>query len=212
MTYIYDILLNFEKDFFDFFEWNNNDKITHIKKIPLIKISSHEFDLFKNSKIRFKKFFLRKIYNKTEQFSPKKDVITYAFLISNGYEVIALKLNKNGINTYKSSLLFDEEDEITNIAFKLEKTQIEYVILKKQKTTSFKTRKEKTQEKNIINSLNNLYKNKENNKMQFLYLECFNTKEKNLKKIYTSLKKEVLKNSKNTKKINDFFKLTKNRG
>lgn len=31
MNYIYDIYLNFNEVAYDFFEWNKNDKITHIK-------------------------------------------------------------------------------------------------------------------------------------------------------------------------------------
>ena len=37
MKYIYDIVLNFNEEFFEFYDWNLNDEITHIKKIPIIK-------------------------------------------------------------------------------------------------------------------------------------------------------------------------------
>ena len=40
MNYIYDIYLNFNKTYYDFYEWNNNDKVMHIKKIPLFKVST----------------------------------------------------------------------------------------------------------------------------------------------------------------------------
>lgn len=32
MNYIYNIHLNFNKMYFDFYEWNDNDEIIHIKK------------------------------------------------------------------------------------------------------------------------------------------------------------------------------------
>ena len=35
MNYIYDILLNFKKEFFEFYEWNLNDDIIHIKILVL---------------------------------------------------------------------------------------------------------------------------------------------------------------------------------
>ena len=40
MTYIYDILLNFKEELIEFYDWNKNDNIIHIRKIPLLKISN----------------------------------------------------------------------------------------------------------------------------------------------------------------------------
>ena len=34
MNFIYDIVLNFNKDYYDFFEWNKKDSVINIKKIP----------------------------------------------------------------------------------------------------------------------------------------------------------------------------------
>ena len=33
MSYVYDILINLNKKFYDFYDWNNNDKILHVKKV-----------------------------------------------------------------------------------------------------------------------------------------------------------------------------------
>ena len=38
MTYIYDILLNFNEEYYEFYDWNKEDTIVHIKKIPIYKI------------------------------------------------------------------------------------------------------------------------------------------------------------------------------
>ena len=40
MTYIYDILLNFKDELIEFYDWNKNDNIIHIRKIPLLKITA----------------------------------------------------------------------------------------------------------------------------------------------------------------------------
>ena len=105
MNYIYDILLNFQKEFYEFYEWNTSDEITHIRKIPLIRVSDKELNIFKEWSIRFEKDFIEKIYNKTERFKKVNVVlIPYVFLASNGKEAMALKLGKNGIVTHKSSL------------------------------------------------------------------------------------------------------------
>ena len=38
MNYIYDVITNFNDTYYDFYEWNKKDKLTHFKKIPIINI------------------------------------------------------------------------------------------------------------------------------------------------------------------------------
>ena len=38
MIYIYDILLNFNTSLIEFFEWEENDLIKYIKKIPIYNL------------------------------------------------------------------------------------------------------------------------------------------------------------------------------
>ena len=45
MNFIYDILLNFNNEYYEFYDWNNDDKLTHIRKMPIFKISD---DALKN--------------------------------------------------------------------------------------------------------------------------------------------------------------------
>lgn len=40
MNYMYDVLLNFNDFPYDIFEWNKDDKINHIRKIPLFKLKT----------------------------------------------------------------------------------------------------------------------------------------------------------------------------
>ena len=117
MNYIYDILLNFQKDFYDFFEWNPEDEILHIRKIPLFRVSNKDFTIFKKGNVRFESSFMSRIYNRTEKFKKiNTSALNYVFLVSNGKEAMGLKLNKNGIITHRSSLLIDEDDEIADMA------------------------------------------------------------------------------------------------
>ena len=73
MNYIYDLLLNFNEKIYDFYDWNKTDKIIHIKKIPIFKISSSKMNIIKNNKICFEDSFLEKIYRKTEEFMNRKN-------------------------------------------------------------------------------------------------------------------------------------------
>ena len=208
MNYIYDILLNFQKAFYDFYEWNEEDEIIHIRKIPLFRVSNPDFNNFKNNTVKFDKTFTEKIYNRTEKFK-KINIATlnYVFLVSNSKEAMALKLGKNGVVTHKSSLLIDEEDEIADMANDLKLFPIEYSIVNKGSDNTFQTRNEKENSVSIINKLNNLYTHKDDDKLKFLYLECFNKKEEDATKAFNALKNEVVLNSKNYFKISDFFKI-----
>ena len=67
MNYIYDIYLNFNKDLYDFFDWNKNDKLIHIKKIPIFKISEENFKMYVHNSIIINNTFLNSVYNKTEK-------------------------------------------------------------------------------------------------------------------------------------------------
>ena len=68
MNYIYDILLNFNDMLYDFYDWNVNDNILHIRKIPLIQISKKQLNDIKENEVEFDIEFLEKIKNKTEYF------------------------------------------------------------------------------------------------------------------------------------------------
>ena len=68
MSYIYDIILNFQKNYYEFYEWNDEDEITHIKKIPIFKTTTIDFQTIKKDTIKFSEKFLETINNKTEKF------------------------------------------------------------------------------------------------------------------------------------------------
>lgn len=206
IIYAYDILLNFQKNFYDFFDWNFKDKIYHIKKIPIFKVSNKDFIAFKYDTVQFNSELLNKIYNKTIVFSKNKSFINYAFLVSNGKEIIALKLNKKGLNLYKSALLLEEEIDIFNLPGVI-KTNLEYKIIHKKRKLIFQTRNEQRMLNFVLKKLNFLYFSNEFEKLKYLYLECFNEQENDLKIIVESLKNNSL-DSKKLLTMYDFFKLT----
>ena len=207
MDYIYDVLLNFQKDFYDFYEWNQDDEIIHIRKIPLFYINNKDYYTIKNSTVSFNKEFCSKIHNRTEKFKKiNVTLLNYVFLISNGKETMALKLGKNGIVTHKSSLLLDENEEISEMAEDLKLYNLEYKVIKLN-DESINTRYEKENILDISNKLKFLYNHKEDDKLKFLYLECFGTKEDDVNKAFNILQKEIRINNKSTLKMVDFFKL-----
>ena len=48
MNYIYDVILNLRSKYYDFFFWEEDDEITHISKIPVIKVNKKTIESFKS--------------------------------------------------------------------------------------------------------------------------------------------------------------------
>ena len=131
MNYIYDVILNFQKNYYDFYEWNKNDDIYHIRKIPILKISKKDFIEIKNNNIVFDKTSINFLENpkiQAEKFNQTGITkIKRTIIIACENMAMALKINKNGQIEYKSSLLPEEnEDAIEIIKFQKEKLKVLY--------------------------------------------------------------------------------------
>ena len=181
MNYIYDILLNFNNIPYDIFEWNKDDKILHIRKIPLIKLSTIDLSNLVNKKVIIDKEFLIKIYKRTEQYNKK--VLDYSFLATDGKMVIAFKIEQNKIKY--SQLFLDEEMEVLDFSSNLNVSSIKYQIITDKKIDYLQTRNQQYIKKFIYNQLKKI---NDSDKLNFLYLECFNKKSNDtLKDIYYEL-------------------------
>ena len=213
MNYVYDVLLNFNKEFYDFYDWNTSDTISHIRKIMIFKISDKIlYDLI-NSNIEVDHDFLVKISNRTEVFTKQNvKIINYACLFTNGSKVIGIKFDKNGYQLEKSALLVDEEVDILDSVDDFEDYQLNYKKIKNNNLDYFKTRKDKDIEKFIQKNLKNI-NNNDSEKIKYLYYECFNKRENNLDKMLSDINKE-LKNNWDLfyMKIYNFFKLISVKG
>lgn len=170
MIYIYDILLNFQKDIYEYYEWSKDDTITHIKRIKLFKISSLQMEDLFNYDIKFSNSFLELIYNTTEVY--RKTNMMYAALFTDGYRTLAVNINSNGKSISKSRLLLEEEEEIIGISDRVKEFSIKYKKLKKHKQDLY-TRLEKKEKNYLEKSIKRLYKNKNYSFLAYLYLEYF---------------------------------------
>jgi len=121
MNYIYDIVLNFQKNYYNFFEWNRTDNIKNIYKISLYHIKDEDIYNLKNNKIKVSENFISKI--KEENPKHKKIIC----LVSNGKISIGLLFDKDGNLQKRSSLIFEEETEVNALARTLPLTKIEYL-------------------------------------------------------------------------------------
>ena len=208
MNYIYDILLNFNKKLYDFYDWNKKDKITHIRKIPSFKISDKDFTNIRENTVKMTNEFTKQINNKTEEFKKTGIIkLKYTFLLSNGKDVFAVKLNKNGITEKKSVLCIDEQEEIIEIINRQKEEKLKYKIINKENIINFRTRLEIENQTEINQKLLEIYRNKDYKKMSYLHLECFGKKEQNIFVAFQKLKNEITKQNDNFDKILNFFKI-----
>lgn len=192
MKNIYDILVNFKKIPYEFYEWNKEDDVKHVKKMPSIKVSdSALYDIFYNDVV-VSKNFLDQIKDKTEIFfgrTVKK--VKYACVIYNDDVALSILLNDNGEIIRKSKLLFDEEEDVLKEDVPVK--EIDYNIIKKSKKISGLTRREAKIVLLLSKYLDKIHESKKNDEIKYMYFECFNKVEEDNEKAYKNLKNEVLK-------------------
>lgn len=201
MNYIYDIYLNFNKQLYDFFDWNKSDKLIHIKMIPIFKITEEDIKNIINYNIRLEEKYLNYVHNKSIIWN-KSNKYKSCTLFCDDNTVIAIEFDEHGKSINKSSLLINEELEILETAYKMKEKNIEYKVLNRSKNM-LKTRKQIKDE----NFINKELKNIDNKKLDYIYFECFNKREKDKKVIINKLL-NLSKNSKAYKNLYNILKLT----
>ena len=209
MTYIYDILLNFNASFYNFYDWNKKDKIEHIRKIPIFRVNDETFKDFLNYDIKIENSFLERIQNKTEIFINRKvKQKQYSFLITNLKKTLAVEIKKD--KTLISDLLIDEDCLAQETATFFNEYQIPYKKIKYQEKDKLKTRKRIEIENKIKEEIKKIY-NENTEKLNYIYYECFDKKENNKDEIYKKINEELENNfNEIEEKLLPILKLTKN--
>ena len=193
MINVYDILLNFNKELIQFYEWEENDNIKCIRKIPLIKVNASFINDILTNKIKTEENLLKEIENKAELYDEDLNEYNKIAILTDGLRAYGYSFNNNEI----SSLLVDEEKEILRLANKMiEETYLYKVEIYNYRNNELLTRKEKEIKNNLIKEFNNLYKNKKEEKLNYYYYEYFNKTPNDIENVYNSL-------IKSTKNINN---------
>lgn len=210
MTYIYDVLLNFTDDerIIEFFEWDDKDYPEHIKRIPLLRVSTKTIDDLLNKKVKVNNDLLDKIKGETSLYK-KSTNLDYATLFSDLNKVIALEFNESGEVISKSSLLLDEEEDLIEEAVDLREEPITYKILSKNSKDYFLTRQEVKKKRYLLKEMDNLYEENNIEKLNFLYEELFKKDDLSFYDKYMRIKKDLTENySKKHNKLYDIVRLT----
>ena len=186
MNYFYDLLINLtDGKPFEFYEWQKDDVIIHLKKVPIFKIKTDELKKLMTYNIKVDPSFLEKIQNKTESYDQKK-IIEYMALFTDENNSILLEFAESGKSIARSKLLLEEELDLLEIAYSLKKTELDYEILepleKNQELRQVKELKHFLQVE--INTLTN---DKNVAKLRYLYNEVFNQDSQDLDQITKAL-------------------------
>ena len=206
MNYAFDVCLNFNKELYNFYEWNEEDNIIYFLKIPVFKIEEELINDFIKNDVRVDNIFLRKIYNKNQVYFKKNDLHYSCILVTSNY-AIGLNFNEKGFIIGKSYLSLEEETEVIEFAKFIKYSIINYKIIRKNNDKErYLTRKEKTDLKNIVQYLNDLQRDKKIDELKYLYYEIFNTIENDYKKIKLKLENTLSSNEEKREKFLEIIK------
>ncbi len=208
MLNVYDIVLNLldGNRIYEPFEWSNKDNIEHIKKIPMVRISSNFLSDIILNNVTVNKDFLQSIYRKAEVYSDKgTNVIDYACLFTDTYKIVGVEFDKSGRALFKSYLLLDEEEEILELSNEIKLNKIEYKVSKKSNECLFLTRNEEFKRNYLLKEIKFAYKKGLFEKINYLYEEIFPSDKKTVEVRYKILIDSIKNNY--SKEHNEIFKI-----
>lgn len=191
MDYIYDIILNFQNNYYDFYEWKSKDKLINVKKILVYKVSNEDYLNLKYNEV---------IINMENL--PKQ---TKMFLVTNENEVMAILLDKLGRVIKKSSLLFEEADEVLEEKDIINKIEIKYFKNNEKEHISY-SRIEEEKFNFLEKFFSNIDIEKDEYLLKYIYFDIYCKEETNITKIYQELKNLI--NTNINKIYNSIEKLT----
>ena len=186
MTYIYDIVLNFNKDLVEFFDWQETDKIKCLKKVIMFRTNTKTIKDIINYKVELDNSFTSNIPK--YEINNKKEEGKIC-LLTDGKITIGI-LIKNHIIKYISRLLPDEEYETLELSNNIVKIKINYKLME-QRNNQTLTRKEQKIKEELSAIINRYYLKKDKSTIKYLYLEYTNKENDNLEYMYNYLKQSL---------------------
>ena len=197
MNYYYDLVLNFNETAFMFYEWNENDVIELIKKIPLFSVNNKLLKDLIYNEIVVDKEFLNLIEDKCEL---KNGTLKYVALFASKNGAIALEFNNDGKSISRSFLQVDDEIGVTEMLYTIPLFKFDYTLGQKIKINK-NLRIEEDIKKFIELEIDSLYKKGNFDKLKYLYNEWFLKDSDDLNIIYKDMK-EKLKGDLTDKEMN----------
>ena len=157
MNFYYDIIVNFQENNYMFYEWEDDDVLDCIKKIPLIQVTTKTLKDLVNNNFMVDKDFLTSIHKKTKL---KNGTLEYAALFVSKNGTLVVEFAQDGSSIARSYLQVIDECHIQDILYTLPTDKLNYKIINKI-IENKGIRKEEIIKKFINLELNTLYKNKD---------------------------------------------------
>lgn len=170
MDYYYDVLLNFQDSYSMFYEWDSEDNIDYIKKIPIMHVDAKMIIDLIAKKIKVEEEFLKNIENKTKLKG--NIILKYVCIFSDGKNSLAVEFNEKGESLSKSSLILEDELNINEFMYNVALQKINYKIICEDHL-NIETRQELKIKKILKLEIDSIYKKKEYSKLKYIYLEWF---------------------------------------
>ena len=164
MDYYYDVLLNFQDSYSMFYEWDSEDVIDYVKKIPLFHVDAKTIVNMISKKIKIDQELMNLIENKTKLKG--NNTLKYTSIFSDGKNSIALEFNDEGMTINKSSLNYQI---ISDDNYEIE------------------TRQDLKIKKILKLEIDSIYNNKEYSKLKYIYLEWFSNLLNDVDKMYQNM-------------------------
>lgn len=207
MNYIYDVVLNFQDELIEFYEWSSEDTIDHIKRIPIFRVTSQNLNDLVNKNIKINNDFIQKIKNKTKCYRKTND-LKYSALFTDLNRVVGIEFTSEGNNICRSSLLLDEEETII-LECRFDLVEKLYYQVNSKVNINFLTRQENKKRNYILKELEKVYETNNIDKLNYLYKEFFNDISLSFESKYLKLHKLIKDNYESKYNIlYDIFKLS----
>ena len=204
MDYYYDILLNFQERYCMFYEWDENDALDYVKKIPLLHVSAKAFEDLRQKKIKVEKEFLSAIENKTKL--KQNNYLKYTAIFSDGKNSLAIEFDDAGYTLNKSSLTLEDELNINEFTYNVSLEKIDYKVIDSDEVVK-ETRQEAKVKKILRLEIDNMYQSKNYSKLKYIYLEWFSKLKNNPEEMYEEMLKKL--EGKLTEKEYNIYELIK---
>lgn len=185
MNYYYDVTLNFDLEcLWNFYEWEKDDLLMEIRKIPLFRVNFDTMKDFLSHHICVSKSFVDEIAHKTTLKSCEE--VYAAFLMSDSKNSLAVLLNESGHVIALSKLLVSDDNNVNEYMYTLRETEIPYEILGIREKRKMLRQEEKI--KNfILLEMKTLLEEKNVSKLKYWYYECFSSECDDIQIMYDNM-------------------------
>lgn len=184
MNNIYDVILNFLDNYYEVYEWKNDDDIINVRKIPFFKVDDATYYSLKENKVKVNKETLDKIKYNCLIYTDE-DINDIMCLVTNGKASMGVIFDIEGNLTKRSSMLYDEEDEVIIESKKVEETKFIFEINERKEN---KSRIETEKKEIVLEFINNTVDKKI---LKYIYYDYFLVECEDVEKIKNDLLEKI---------------------